>query len=279
MKRSQLFYLIICFIFFSPGWNNEVQAQGGNSISFDGTDDYVSLPNDAVNSFSGWTEITIEYWFKGTLLQSPVRFQGTGGDYIVAGWSSPSVHIISTDGGTGNGISVGAINDNTWHHYAMVWKRNTVNGFKSYRDGALIAQRTSLDVPLPPNNGGNTLGKYAWGSEYLNGCLDEVRVWKVARTQAEIQVFMNNAVPGNTTGLVVYYQFNQGIAGGNNAGLTTLSDITPNNKNGTLNNFALNGTFSNWVGGSAIYAVPISIWAIIGSFILIGFFAFLAFKK
>jgi hypothetical protein len=96
----------------------------GNALDFDGIDDYVET---SLNDLSG-SEITIEYWFKGSSTQSAVRQQN--GDYIVAGWND--LHIISTDGGTGTGIAVGpGAEDGNWHHIAMSWQQNTVNGFKS----------------------------------------------------------------------------------------------------------------------------------------------------
>ena len=58
---------------------------------------------------------------------------------------------------------------------------------------------------------------------------------------------MNCELSGNESGLLAYYKFNQGIAGDNNSGETTLNDETVNSNDGTLANFALNGGASNWV--------------------------------
>lgn len=49
-------------------------------------------------------------------------------------------------------------------------------------------------------------------------------------------------------GLLASYHFNQGIPGGNNTGITTLTDATSNNYTGTIANFTLNGSTSNFVG-------------------------------
>jgi hypothetical protein len=59
---------------------------------------------------------------------------------------------------------------------------------------------------------------------------------------------------GNENGLVAYYRFNQGIAGGSN---TTITSVTNNRTTGgftgTLSgNFTLTGTSSNWVSGISI---------------------------
>ena len=62
---------------------------------------------------------------------------------------------------------------------------------------------------------------------------------------------MNSELVGDETGLVAYYNFNHGLAGGTNTGITTLEDLTANNFDGTLNGpFALTGTSSNWVSST-----------------------------
>jgi hypothetical protein len=75
--------------------------------------------------------------------------------------------------------------------------------------------------------------------------IDEVRIWNTARTQTEIQNNMNSEIATSSSGLALYYTFNQGIAAGDNTGLIPLIDQTGNGNNGTLTNFALSGSTSN----------------------------------
>jgi len=192
--------------------SNDVYAIGNNHlaankpvdygvVNFDGSGDYIQT----VAKLPTGDEITIEYWFKGTSLQSAVR-QQDGSNYIVAGWSNQ--HIISVDGGT-TGISVGANATNgSWHHIAMTWKRNTVNGFVSYLDGVLVTQRTSGSVALPAMNASVFIGCYNGGSEFTNGQIAEFRIWNKARTQAEIQANMNKRLTGKEANLVAYFPLN-----------------------------------------------------------------------
>jgi predicted outer membrane repeat protein len=145
-----------------------------NSLHFDGVNDYVSVQtiNDNCNSVSfGFSDaITVEYWFKGTTLQSAVRFQ-EGGNFIVAGWKKADntlIHILSNDGGTTSGLPVGAAaTDGNWHHVAFTWQRNTTNGFKSYLDGQLVAQRNSSNTALPAIQS-LVLGSFAGTGEFTN---------------------------------------------------------------------------------------------------------------
>ncbi|MBN2746441.1 MAG: T9SS type A sorting domain-containing protein [Bacteroidales bacterium] len=213
-----------------------------NALDFDGTNDYVVLPNNLYSTnLQGGTEITIEYWFKGTELQSTIRFQN-GGNYIVAGWSNPPKFIISSDEST-NGVEIGGnVEDGNWHHIACVWKSNTTNGFRTYVDGVLSDQRNSANVTLPNISSGAWLASWG-GTESLSGALDEVRIWKVARTETEIRQNMYRELP-NPTGeanLVAYYKFNETSG-------TTLAD-SKGSYIGTLTNM----TGTEWETSSAMF--------------------------
>ena len=224
-------------------------------LKFDGVNDYISLPNAVRTPLSNGTELTIEYWFKGTNLQSGVRIQN-GSNYIVAGFGTTNPQfVISTDGGT-NGVSCGSetvIENDSWHHLAFVWKKNTV--FATYLDGVIQGSRVAANVNLPSLSGAvPVIGSFDGGSDFLNGSLDELRIWNRALPLAEIQNNMNcelSSTPAQT-GLIAYYKFNQGINAANNSSITTLTDSSGNNHTGNLNVFALNGSLSNWLSGSTI---------------------------
>ena len=174
-------------------------------MKFDGVNDYI----ETSAQFPTGNEITIEYWFKGTSFQSAVR-QQEGNNYIVAGWEG--LHVISSDGGVNTGIKVGDTATNgSWHHIAMTWKRNTPNGFVSYLDGVLVAQRTSANVALPTFSTSQPifLACFSGSSEFTNGQLAEVRIWNKARTQGEIQGDAYKRLSGKEPNLVAYYPLNE----------------------------------------------------------------------
>ncbi|MBT6994695.1 MAG: tandem-95 repeat protein [Candidatus Cloacimonetes bacterium] len=180
------------------------EAQSTTSLSFDGSGDYLKT-NENLN-FSQ-SAFTIEYWFKGTDINSAVRAQADNG-FIVSGWED--MHILSNDGGT-DGLAMGdGVEDGTWHHVAMTWQQNTTNGFKSYLDGELVDQRNSNDSWIPYINDELYFGSYIGESEFMNGSLDEMRIWIVARTQAELQANMNVSLTGNEAGLYLYYPVEEG---------------------------------------------------------------------
>jgi len=81
---------------------------------------------------------------------------------------------------------------------------------------------------------------------YFKGKMDEFALWNTELTAGSIESYMNSGMVGNEAGLVMYHTFNQGIANGSNTGITSVTDATANLYNGTLYNFALIGSTSNF---------------------------------
>ncbi|NOR88555.1 MAG: T9SS type A sorting domain-containing protein [Bacteroidales bacterium] len=231
---------------------------------FNGSNSYVSLGNDLYNNnFSGGNAISIEYWFKGTVLQSAVRFQGWdvnyGNDYVVAGWGGTNpTFIISTDGGSGNGVLIGSdavLEDGNWHHIACTWEKNTTNGFKTYVDGVLSNQRTSANVNLPTIVYNGLLGAYHGPTEVLNGQLDEVRIWTDVRTEAEICENMNKTLIGNEAGLIAYYNLDNGNVA------TNIASINYDGATANITSVA-STAFNTWLNTNSADAASTSNWSL-----------------
>ena len=179
---------------------------GNKSLKLDSNGDYVFV--DSLTDLSG-EEITIQYWFRGSSIQSAVRQQG-GGNYIVAGWNNQ--HILSHDGGT-SGISVDeAVIDGNWHQLTMTWKQNAAGGFRSYLDGRLVDQRDSVDAPIPNINAPLYFGAFNGTGEFANGELDEIAVWERALTPEEVRNDWFRKQTGSEEGLVGYWNFDDDTA-------------------------------------------------------------------
>jgi Concanavalin A-like lectin/glucanases superfamily len=132
---------------------------------------------------------------------------------------------------------------NTWHHFAATYDGAMV---KIYIDGVLATSAVQTGA-ITTNTNPLTIGNQPGFPEFFGGSVDEVRIWKVARTQAQIQANMNSEIdPAVQTNLVSYYTFDQGITSGTNTGLVPLIDHNATS-NGTLTNFAMTGAASNFV--------------------------------
>ncbi len=96
-------------------------------------------------------------------------------------------------------------------------------------EGQILA---SLNNPAYPTNDNLSIGAYdnSNGSgvitQHCDAQIDEVRIWNVARTQAQIRDNMCRQLTGAETGLVSYWNMNEGTG-------NTVNDLTTNNNHGT----------------------------------------------
>lgn len=239
------------------GWVNSPIRIAANALAFDGGDDFVSTPI----SMNNMAAFTMEGW---------VNFRNTGGVQSLFGQNDllefgiyNGALVIWVAAGVNNltwAFTPTDIPVNTWHHIAAVGNGTHV---LIYVDGIERAR-----AALTTGNYGSSpylfnIGGAVWsaGGLGLDGRVDEVRVWNVARTEAQIQANMNSEIdPVTATGLVSYYQFNAGSPAGNNTGLLVAIDSRGNN-NGTLNNMDLTGgTLSNYTSNNPIISLPVT-WA------------------
>ncbi|MEQ9021997.1 MAG: LamG-like jellyroll fold domain-containing protein, partial [Pseudomonadales bacterium] len=88
-------------------------------------------------------------------------------------------------------------------------------------------------------------------TQFFDGTIDEVRFWNTPRTQQQIH---NDAYldVSSDPDLIAYYDFNQGVANGDNSSYTILPDLTGNGNDGLLQGpFTLNFATSNWITSTA----------------------------
>lgn len=264
MKRL-LFLLLMSFIV------RDAYAQN-NALHFDGIDDYVDIP--APNSLLSGNAFTIECWYKPVGISSHPQT-------LVARKSGTMAWVIGSFSGSWNNTDNLFFYLNTgsteiflpysydfsilgqWHHVAVVYNGSAI---KLYSDGVLVGQDAYSgnmgmvsgnirlgNAPAPVSSGSTAL------SGAYNGMIDELRIWSISRTQAEIQAAKDQEMQAATVGLSTLYHFNQGNANGNNAGVNTLSDATVTALHGSLANFALTGTTSNWTSGFPLVALPLKL--------------------
>ena len=131
-------------------------------------------------------ELTLQFWFKGSTVQSAIRQQASG--YIIAGYNGG--HLTSADGSLANAVA--GVTDGNWHHVIMTRKRNGI--FAGYVDGLLKASIPVGDTDLPNVNGPVYFGSLANLGEYTIGELDEIAIWNRALSASEIAANWSSAL-------------------------------------------------------------------------------------
>ena len=158
-------------------------------LLLDGNDSYFDLPPDIL---SGLDEATIEGWVRWDEFRSYSRFFSFGEGYhrlCVYNFEEGSFLQCAMDLGRKDSEYISekirpraALTAGRWVHVAVVL---TKEGTSLYLDGTLAGSEPKAHLSLLKRNSENRLG--ASGSRLdglypLHGAMDEVRVWKVART-------------------------------------------------------------------------------------------------
>ncbi len=247
----------------SPAWNASAVQYGANALNFDGSDDYAVIP-DVISS-----DFTIEYLMRTTAtgLSGTAWYNGSGivdaevpgstNDFGTALVGSKLAFGIGQSGLDRTIFSTSDVNTGNWVHVAATWKQST-GEMQLYINGTLESTGTgSTNLRDAPTR--ITLGELQTDNNHYNGDIDEVRIWNEVRTQAQIQTSMNSEIdPSIENTLAAYYTMDEGISDGSNAGLQTITDMK-NTNDGTLYNFALSGTTSNFIPQSgSLYPLPLS---------------------
>ncbi|NOX48846.1 MAG: T9SS type A sorting domain-containing protein [Chlorobi bacterium] len=259
MKTKQLLAVVI-FVFGSL----YLSGQGQYGLGFDGLDDYVNCGNDASLDITG--NITIEAWVYSTAIN-----QNNWNRIVEKDWAT-SYYLGSGDGASTNAIAFGmdpnanqnnvvqtsdnVLNLNVWHHVAGTWDGSTLT---IYVDGVLAASMPWVN-PADGSTNNTLIGAY-YGAEphFFDGSLDEVRIWDVSLTQAQIRENMYKELdnPALEANLVAYYSFNEGSG-------QTSADLSSNSNTAVLGGtVAIEPSDPIWVTSTApipYYTVADGAW-------------------
>ena len=204
-----------------------------NALSMPGNSanqQYVTFTEAQSPKLAGYPAMTIEAWVKPTsatgrydiLNRFPIFFNIQDGKpaFYLYGLTNPGYYLANMTLPTG-----------VWSHIAVTWDGKKVqfyiNGVSSGSTDVTGAVDSTVKLPL-------SLGyciECGGGGGFL-GELDEIRLWKVARTQAEIQAHQWLGLTGLTAlenGLEAYWRFDETSG-------TTVADATGHGYNGTINN-------------------------------------------
>jgi len=203
---------------------------GNNTFSANpsATPDTIDISSKAIVLGSTFTQ---EAWIysdqKGNSTQTIIGYAPTGPK---ANDISPSVRLI----GYGTGIHYGFGDGSTfssyraedviatpgWYHIAVTFDGTN---YILFLNGSQIYTYTGASGKTPLNTPIKYIGLN------LQGKIDEVRMWDVARTESEIKADMDKRLTGTESNLVAYYPMDVN-------GAYQLIDLSPNQNHGIIKN-------------------------------------------
>jgi hypothetical protein len=196
-------------------------------VTLDGVDDYITVADANALSFGNGvtdTPFTFEMWLRPTSM---------GRHQLIGKWGESSDQEYKLQVASGGlrldlrdqsaNATVSVFTTSTynaivgsWHHLAVTYDgrggATAADGVTMYLDGlplavyrvndpAYVAMENLADVVQIGREGP------AWFQ--YGGAMDEIRLWNVARSQAQIQAAMPAELTGLETGLVTYFKLNE----------------------------------------------------------------------
>ena len=258
-SKINYFIWISIILFFNQ---NKIFAED-YSLSFNGTNEYVSVPfNSTMNpsgdfSVSAWVKLTNSNKYRSAVTSRSETVNGnqTGGYMLYISdankWQFWNGHG-DTDGFWAQANSDRRIVQNTWQMQTVTYDHANTH-MRLYVDGVLVAQNNSetllANTDKPLYIGAGRTNKHPHDALppqfYFNGNIDDVAIWNTTLSAAEIVQLYNSGetlYAGDNYGdytssgsLQEYWTMDSEVSGENNGSGTTLFGER-NNNDGTFVN-------------------------------------------
>lgn len=177
---------------------NLASPDGGSKVSLEknwfglelnGKTDYIDCDNVAIDD-----AITFEAWVKPNGREQKSFIAGQGGCWQGSGysiwWDNGQITVeLQGDQSENTRKSIGAVvpDDDEWHHVAFTWSNASPN-ICIYIDGKGVQDDIPFAGPIGSPGMNFCIGRNkAITFYYFKGLIGEVRLWKVARSEKEIQ--------------------------------------------------------------------------------------------
>lgn len=207
------------------------------SIQFNGTDEYMTVPHDSgINN----STFTISYWFKytgGSSYRNVVGKRGTSSVGLFQTGIDNNGKVYYLGGSNLRAHSV-APTINTWNHVAVVQRTGS--------DADIVLNGNTQNFAEPAGNtsetGAITIGTVLTG--YFPGYVDEVALFTSALSSSEVAALRDtsgsNPVPANLSALSPWAWYRMGDSDGGTG--STITDLGSGGNDGTLVNTPTHST-------------------------------------
>jgi hypothetical protein len=207
-----------------------------NSLALTGSSAYAEAATATKLNLTG--DWTVETWFKDETpggYNHDTKYLAIKGDTNVGGEAPYLIGIQwntlfagERTGWTNNTLtsSLASVSAGTWHHVAAVLVASS-RQLTIYLDGVQVAQGTLAALSTSPNGLPLEIGRNGSTGQFWQGKLDDLRIWNLARTAANISTSYQSELGTAPAGLVGNWKFNEGAG-------TLTADATPTPDNATL---------------------------------------------
>ena len=222
------------------------------TVNFSSSHYLYSAPTTTLN-LDGSSSFTVEAWINPTdFSNSSAGIVSKGNAFSLKTESNGRLSFIVEQSWSWERLasSDNAITLNEWQHVAASYDGST-RVMKLYIDGQLVTSMTRSQSFSPNFTSSNfQIGRNISGNggsqRDFNGNIDEVKLWNVVKSDADISNDYATQLTGSESNLMAYYTFDQGEGGADNSGLTGITDISGNGNDLSFSSgMTLDGSSSN----------------------------------
>ena len=223
------------------------------SLSFDGTNDYVDIPQEGTNFPSGDSSRTVSCWMKRPSAGNSPEYGyiwqyghlALKQQFAIAMWKNTKDLYFA---GHSNDINTGIdIDDTDWHHIVVTFDGTTLKVYKDAGGSPHSSTAgsggdwTTLNTVLDDEHGGFSIGNRDTTNNWpFIGNVNDVAIWNATLSAADVTAIYNSGVPNDLTdsdsydtdrtgNLVGYWKLEEGSG-------TSTSDSSGEGNTGTLVN-------------------------------------------
>jgi hypothetical protein len=227
-------------------------TNAGQRLQFDGINDFINIPG--ASALSPGSAVTVEAWVSAgatgqirTLVSKDSTATDRSYNLSLSASNNPQFTIQTANGPVSVTSSV-VLTAGTWAHVAGTYDGTTIN---VYVNGELTGTGGQTGN-ITYNNSPLYIGKTGPSAAFFNGSLDEIKIWSVARTAAQIRQNMHTKYANfSQLDLVCNLHLDEGI------GFNQTADASGNCNNGTLVSMDVQNTpLVTWVASTVPLGSP-----------------------
>ena len=176
-------------------------GNANNSYSFNGVNNYISIPNSTLFNFD---KFTISLWIRISNYTKPegdVFIFNNGDDVKGSSWRIYHQGVIPTDSASlvndiftpSRFINYHPISSGKWHNVIFIYDNSQI---KTFIDGGLTGSRSTFGSILNTNSDIMIGARQQFSSVtgFYNGIIDDIRIYNRALTQSELSAMYNGNI-------------------------------------------------------------------------------------
>jgi len=192
-----------------------------------GSSQYLSRTDSSdLRLLNNWT---VECWIRLETLASVLGYSPSimAKESAGAGWNlriggdNDRIDWVANDTTRYQGTTV--LTTGTYYHVAITYNGTTIKVFLNGTEELSTAYGGHSTSTAALNIGRSALAT----TRFFDGLIDDVRIWSVARTEAEIDANMNTELAGSETGLIAYWKLNNAYTDSGPNGYTLTDNGSP----------------------------------------------------